>query len=141
MDSKDIDLIFAGYSSDLNYKCRDRNRINDENISKLSYVLAKDNDRIKLYKGIRKGQVSEKSFDHIAVHKFCSNCGDENMTSCEVCNSCMNSLYSRYHRHTTRTLFDLRRNKKDITNIITLLGSRQHRLPYDLVRTLKAYLY
>ena len=149
-DKKYIDYVLVGYSAELNYTCRDRDRINDKNINRRSYVLAEDNNKIKLYKGVRKGKVSEKSFDHITVHKWCIHCKGKNMTSEEDCNSCMNLIYEgcsdqKYGPNITNMaikFFDLRSSRKDIINILTLLSCRgQHRLPYELVRTLKAYLY
>ena len=148
MNSDEIGFVIVGYSEDLHYQLRGSWYINDRDVDKIKHVLVEENEMIKRYRLIKRMDVYNRC---ITINKLCGNCKGRNMTSDEACNSCMKSLAFQMFSEIKRTpghienpskLYDLRRNRNNMVNILALLGGlNQHRLPYELIRTLKAYLY
>lgn len=148
MNSEEIGFVIVGYSEDLHYQLRGSWYINDRDVDKIKHVLVEENEMIKRYRLMERTDVYNRC---TTINKLCGNCKGKNMTSDKTCNSCLKSLAFHMCSELKRTpghignpskLYDLRRNRNNMVNILALLGGlNQHRLPYELVRTLKAYLY
>ena len=148
MNAEEIDHVLVGYSGDLHHQLKGAWYIHDRDVDKIKHVLVEENEMIKNYRLVKRIDVYNR---YITINKLCYNCRGRNMTSETTCNSCIKSLDFQMsselkltpgHIGNALKLYDLRQNRNNMINILTLLGCyTQHRLPHDLIRTLKGYLY